>query len=155
LEDAENKAESIRRESLVEAKEEILKLRNEAEKELRERRNELQRSERRLIQKEESLDRKIEAIEKKEEAIIKKQNETSQIHEKVNELYSQQLAELERISSLTTEEAKEFLLNKIKDEIRHDAAVMIKEIETQAKEEAQKRAKEIISCAIQKCADDN
>jgi ribonuclease Y len=154
LEDAENKAESIRRESLVEAKEEILKLRNEAEKELRERRNELQRSERRLIQKEESLDRKIEAIEKKEEAIIKKQNETSQIHEKVNELYSQQLAELERISSLTTEEAKEFLLNKIKDEIRHDAAVMIKEIETQAKEEAQKRAKEIISCAIQKCAAD-
>ncbi len=154
MEDAENKAESIRRESLVEAKEEILKLRNEAEKELRERRNELQRSERRLIQKEESLDRKIEAIEKKEEAIIKKQNETSQIHEKVNELYSQQLAELERISSLTTEEAKEFLLNKIKDEIRHDAAVMIKEIETQAKEEAQKRAKEIISCAIQKCAAD-
>ena len=154
MEDAENKAESIRRDSLVEAKEEILKLRNEAEKELRERRNELQRSERRLIQKEESLDRKIEAIEKKEEAIIKKQNETSQIHEKVNELYSQQLAELERISSLTTEEAKEFLLNKIKDEIRHDAAVMIKEIETQAKEEAQKRAKEIISCAIQKCAAD-
>jgi ribonuclease Y len=154
LEDADNKAESIRRESLVEAKEEILKLRNEAEKELRERRNELQRSERRLIQKEESFDRKIEAIEKKEEAITKKQNETSQIHEKVKELYSQQLAELERISALTIEEAKEFLLNKIKDEIRHDAAVMIKEIETQAKEEAQKRAKEIISCAIQKCAAD-
>ncbi|HHY70983.1 MAG TPA: ribonuclease Y [Thermoanaerobacterales bacterium] len=154
LEDAENKAESIKRESLVEAKEEILKLRNEAEKEQRERRNELQRSERRLIQKEESLDRKIEAIEKKEDNISKKQNEINQIHEKVNELYLQQLAELERISALTTEEAKDFLLNKIKDEIRHDAAVMIKEIETQAKEEAQKRSKEIISCAIQKCAAD-
>lgn len=154
IEDAENKAESIKRESLIEAKEEILKLKNEAEKEQRERRNELQRSERRLIQKEESLDRKLESIEKKEEAISKKQNEINQIHEKVNELYSQQLAELERISSLTTEEAKELLLNKVKDEIRHDAAIMIKEIETQAKEEAQKRAKEIISCAIQKCAAD-
>ncbi|WP_041591429.1 ribonuclease Y [Tepidanaerobacter acetatoxydans] len=154
VEDAENKAESIKREALVEAKEEILKLKNEAEKELRERRNELQRSERRLIQKEEGIDKKIEAIEKKEEAITKKQNEISQIHEKVNELYSQQIAELERISSLTTEEAKEFLLNKVKDEIRHDAAIMIKEIETQAKEEAQKRAKEIISYAIQKCAVD-
>lgn len=132
----------------------MLKLRNEAEKDLRERRNELQRSERRLIQKEESLDRKIEAIEKKEDAISRKQNETTQVHEKVNELYSQQLAELERISGLTTEEAKDFLLSKIKDEIRHDAAMMIKEIETQAKEEAQKRAKEIISCAIQKCAAD-
>nr|WP_296970672.1 ribonuclease Y [Tepidanaerobacter sp. EBM-38] len=154
VEDAENKAESIKREALVEAKEEILKLKNEAEKELRERRNELQRSERRLIQKEEGIDKKIEAIEKKEEAVTKKQNEISQIHEKVNELYSQQIAELERISSLTTEEAKEFLLNKIKDEIRHDAAIMIKEIETQAKEEAQKRAKEIISYAIQKCAVD-
>ncbi|WP_213975656.1 ribonuclease Y [Tepidanaerobacter acetatoxydans] len=154
VEDAENKAESIKREVLVEAKEEILKLKNEAEKELRDRRNELQRSERRLIQKEEGIDKKIEAIEKKEEAITKKQNEISQIHEKVNELYSQQIAELERISSLTTEEAKEFLLNKVKDEIRHDAAIMIKEIETQAKEEAQKRAKEIISYAIQKCAVD-
>ncbi|MGI6425980.1 MAG: ribonuclease Y [Tepidanaerobacteraceae bacterium] len=155
LEEAEKKAESIKRESLVEAKEEILKLRNEAEKEQRERRSELQRSERRLIQKEESLDRKIDALEKKEETLSKKQNEINQIHEKVNKLYSQQLAELERISSFTTEEAKEFLLNKIKDEIRHDAAIMIKEIETQAKEEAQKRAKEIVSCAIQKCAADH
>jgi len=154
IDDAENKAESIKRESLIEAKEEILKLKNEAEKEQRERRNELQRSERRLIQKEESLDRKLESIEKKEEAITKKQNEINQLHEKINELYSQQLAELERISALTTDEAKELLLNKVKDEIRHDAAIMIKEIESQAKEEAQKRAKEIISCAIQKCAAD-
>ncbi len=154
MEDAENKAESIKRESIIEAKEEILKLRNESEKEQRERRNELQRSERRLIQKEESLDRKIDFIEKKEDIISKKQNEINQTYEKVNELYLQQLTELERISTLTTDEAKEFLLNKVKDEIRHDAAVMIKEIETQAKEEAQKRSNEIIACAIQKYAAD-
>jgi ribonuclease Y len=155
IEDAENKAESIKRESVIEAKEEILKLKNEAEKEQRERRNELQRTERRLIQKEEALDRKLESIEKKEEAISKKQNEINQLHEKINDLYSQQIAELERISALTTDEAKELLLNKVKDEIRHDAAIMIKEIESQAKEEAQKRAREIISCAIQKCAADH
>ncbi|HHV83594.1 MULTISPECIES: ribonuclease Y [Tepidanaerobacter] len=154
LEDAEIKAESIKREALVEAKEEILKLKNDAERELRDRRNELQRSERRLIQKEESLDKKMESIEKKEELVVKKQAEINQLHEKVNELYMKQIAELERISSMTTEEAKEFLLNKVKDEVRHDAAIMIKEIEAQAKEEAQKRAKEIISYAIQKCAVD-
>lgn len=154
IDDAEDKAESIKREALIEAKEEILKLRNEAEKELRERRNELQRSERRLIQKEESLDRKIESIERKEETLSKKQNEINQTSDKVEKLYSQQLTELERISALTTEEAKEILLTKVRDEIRHDAAMMIKETETQAKEEAQKRAKEIISCAIQKCAAD-
>lgn len=154
LEEAQNKAESIKREALVEAKEEILKLKNESERELRERRNELQRSERRLVQKEESLDRKMDSIEKREEAISRKEDEINQIHEKVNELYSQQLAELQRISNMTTEEAKEYLLNKVKDEIRHDAAMMIKEIETQAKEEAQKRAREIISYAIQKCAAD-
>jgi ribonuclease Y len=154
IEEAEKKAESIKREALLEAKEEILKIKNDFEKELRERRNELQRAERRLVQKEESLDRKVEAIEKKEEAIAKKEADINQLHEKINELYSRQLAELERISGLTSEEAKEFLLNKIKDEIRHDAAMMIKEIETQAKEEAQKRAREIISYAIQKCAAD-
>lgn len=154
LEDAEIKAESIKREALVEAKEEILKLKNDAERELRDRRNELQRSERRLIQKEESIDKKMESIEKKEELVVKKQAEINQLHEKVNELYMKQIAELERISSMTTEEAKEFLLNKVKDEVRHDAAIMIKEIEAQAKEEAQKRAKEIISYAIQKCAVD-
>ncbi len=154
IEEAEKKAESIKREALLEAKEEILKIKNDFEKEVRERRNELQRAERRLVQKEESLDRKVEAIEKKEEAIAKKEADINQLHEKINELYSRQVAELERISGLTSEEAKEFLLNKIKDEIRHDAAMMIKEIETQAKEEAQKRAREIISYAIQKCAAD-
>jgi ribonuclease Y len=155
IDDAKQKAESLKREALVEAKEEILKLKNESEKELRERRNELQRSERRLIQKEESLDRKIESNERKEEAISKKQIEINKTYESINELYKNQLKELERISGLTSDEAKQFLLNKIKDEIRHEAAMMIKEIENQAKEEAQKRAKDIISYSIQKCAADH
>ena len=152
LEEAEKKAESMKREALVEAKEEILKQKNEAEREIRERRNELQRSERRLLQKEEALERKMDSLEKKEESIAKREVETNQLHEKIKALYETQTAELERISGLTTEQAKEFLLNKIKDEIRHDAAIMIKEIENQAKEEAQKRAREITSYAIQKCA---
>ena len=155
IDDAKQKAESLKREALVEAKEEILKLKNESEKELRERRNELQRSERRLIQKEESLDRKIESNERKEEAISKKQIEINKTYESINELYKNQLKELERISGLTSDEAKQFLLNKIKDEIRHEAAMMIKEIENQAKEEAQKRAKDIISYSIQECAADH
>jgi len=152
LEEAEKKAESMKREALIEAKEEILKQKNESEREIRERRNELQRSERRLLQKEEALERKMESLEKKEELITKKESEINQLHEKIMALYQAQTAELERISGLTTEQAKEFLLNKIKDEIRHDAAIMIKEIENQAKEEAQKRAREITSYAIQKCA---
>jgi len=152
LEEAEKKAESMKREALVEAKEEILKQKNEAEREIRERRNELQRSERRLLQKEEALERKMDSLEKKEESIAKREVETNQLHEKIKALYETQTAELERISGFTTEQAKEFLLNKIKDEIRHDAAIMIKEIENQAKEEAQKRAREITSYAIQKCA---
>lgn len=129
-----------------------MKLKNDFEKDLKERRNELQRSERRLVQKEEALERKADLIEKKEEAIAKKEAEINKLYEQVNELYKKQVSELERISGMTSEEAREFLLNKIKEEIRHEAAMMIKEIETQAKEEAQKRAKEIISYAIQKCA---
>lgn len=152
--EAENKAEALKREALVEAKEEILKLRNEAEKELRERRIELQRSERRLVQKEEVLDRKMEAIEKKDEIIGKKETDINQLHEKAKELFQKQLVELERISGLTSDEAKDYLLSRIRDQIRHEAAVMIKETEAQAKEEAQKRAREIISHAIQKFAAD-
>lgn len=154
LEDAKLKSETKKREAILEAKEEILKLKNEFEKEQRDRRNETQRSERRLIQKEESLDRKMEALERKEMAISKKDTEIADLYEKTNEVYSQQVKELERISNLTTDEAKDFLLNKVKEQIRHESAIMIKEIETQAKEEANKRAKEIISYAIQKCAAD-
>lgn len=152
IEEAKRKAESIKREALVEAKEEILILKNDAEKEFRERRNEIQRSERRLFQKEESLDRKAEALERKNELLSKKEDNIKKLHEKTNKLYSEQIAELERISGLTTEEAKQYLLNKVRDEVRHEAAIMIKEMEAQAKEEGQKKAKEIITYAIQKCA---
>lgn len=131
-----------------------MKLKNDFERELKERRNELQRSERRLFQKEEALERKAEMLEKKEDAIAKKEAEVNKLFEQANELYKKQLSELERISGMTSEEAKDYLLNKIKEEVRHEAAMMIKEIETQAREEAQKRAKEIISYAIQKCAAD-
>ncbi|KXG76895.1 Ribonuclease Y [Fervidicola ferrireducens] len=131
-----------------------MKLKNDFERELKERRNELQRSERRLFQKEEALERKAEMLEKKEDAIAKKEVEVNKLFEQANELYKKQLSELERISGMTSEEAKDYLLNKIKEEVRHEAAMMIKEIETQAREEAQKRAKEIISYAIQKCAAD-
>ncbi|MGB9840381.1 Rnase Y domain-containing protein, partial [Thermovenabulum sp.] len=154
ISDAQLKAESLKKEALIEAKEEILKQKNEFEKELKERRNELQRTERRLQQKEEALDRKAEVLEKKEESVAKKEQEINRLNEKVKELFNTQVAELERISGMTTEEAKEYLLNKVRDEIRHEMAMMIKEIETQAKEEAQKKAKEIISYAIQKCAPD-
>lgn len=154
ISDAQIKAESLKKEALIEAKEEILRQKNEFERELKERRNELQRTERRLQQKEEALDRKAEALEKKEEMVAKKEQEVNRLNEKVTELYNTQVAELERISGMTTEEAKEYLLNKVKEEIRHEMAMMIKEIEMQAKEEAQKKAKEIISYAIQKCAPD-
>ncbi|MGB9813583.1 MAG: ribonuclease Y [Thermovenabulum sp.] len=154
ISDAQIKAESLKKEALIEAKEEILRQKNEFERELKERRNELQRTERRLQQKEEALDRKAEALEKKEEMVAKKEQEVNRLNEKVTELYNTQVAELERISGMTTEEAKEYLLNKVKEEIRHEMAMMIKEIEIQAKEEAQKKAKEIISYAIQKCAPD-
>lgn len=154
LEEAELKSETKKREAILEAKEDILKLKNEFEREQRERRNETQRSERRLIQKEESLDRKMDALERKEISISKKDAEIAELHEKTNEVFNMQVKELERIANLTTDEAKEFLLGKVKEEIRHESAIMIKEIETQAKEEANKRAKEIVSYAIQKCAAD-
>jgi len=154
LKEAQEKAESIKREAIVEAKEEILRLKNDSERELKERRNELQRAERRLFQKEEALERKAEMLEKKEDAVAKKEAEANKLFEQANELYKKQLSELERISGMTSEEAKEYLLNKVREEIRHETAMMIKEIETQAKEEAQKKAREIISYAIQKCAAD-
>ncbi|MDS1029045.1 ribonuclease Y [Bacillota bacterium LX-D] len=155
VEDAEKEAEAKKRESILEAKEEVHKLRNEVEREHRERRNELQRLERRLIQKEESLDRKGEALERKEEVNHKREQELEKIKASVNELYNQQVTELERISNLTTEEARELLLSNVEEEIKHETALMIKEIESQAKEEGEKRARDIITFAIQRCAADH
>lgn len=155
VEDAERSAEAKKREAVLEAKEESLKFRNEVEKENRERRNELQRLERRLTQKEETLDRKSESMERKEENLNHKEEEIEVVRNKINELYGKQVSELERVSGLTSEEAKQILLSNIEDEIKHEAAMMIKEIETQAKEEGDKRARNIISLAIQRCAADH
>ncbi len=155
IEEAEKTAEAKKREAVLEAKEEVLKFRNEVEKEQRERRNELQRMERRLTQKEESLDKKIEAIERKEEFLSHKEEEIEKVRTQLKELHSKQLEELERLSGLTSEEAREILLANIEEEIKHEAAMLIKEIETQAKEEGEKKARDIISQAIQRCAADH
>lgn len=153
--DAEKDAESKKREAILEAKEEVHKLRTELERETRERRSELQRIERRLLLREETLDKKVETLEQKEQGLNKKQEEVQKLQDEVSELYKKQLVELERLSGLTSEEAKELLLNDIRKEIKHEAAMMIKDIETKAREEADKRAKEVIAYAIQRCAADH
>jgi len=155
VEDAVKTAENKKRESLLSAKEEIIKSRNEAEKELKERRAEISRQERRLQQKEEALDKKTESLEKKDETLNRKIKEADEEKEKVAGIHKAQIETLERLSGLTAEEAKEYLLRNVEDEVRHEAAIMIKEIETQAKEEADKRAKNIISAGIQRCAADH
>ncbi|NLO88939.1 MAG: ribonuclease Y [Clostridia bacterium] len=155
LEQAEKEAEARKRELLLEAKEEVHALRNELERETKERRNELQRLEKRLVNKEEQLDKKSETIERKEELLHKKQQELDNLRAKLEEQYAKQLEELEKLSGLTSEEAKEILLAKVEQEMKHEMAALIKEIETKAKEEADKRAKEIITTAIQRCAADH
>lgn len=155
VDDAEKSAEAKKREAILEAKEEVLKLRNEVEKENRERRSELQRQERRLVQKEESLERKMEGLERKEDALSKKEDEIVQVKGQLSKLHEKQLAELERLSGLSSEEAKGILLANVESEIRHETAMMIKDIELHAKEEADKRAREIVSLAIQRCAADH
>ncbi|MFY9285306.1 MAG: ribonuclease Y [Tissierellaceae bacterium] len=155
IEDAKKNAESYKREAILEAKDEIHKLRTEAERENRERRNEVQRLERRVIKKEESVDRKLDSIEKKEETIAKKIKQLEEKEATINSLHEQQIKELEKLSGLTSEEAKTILLDGVKREISHETAVMIKEMEQQAKLEAEKNAKEIITMAIQRCAADH
>ena len=154
FEEAQKDAEAKKREAILEAKEEIHAMRSEAERENRERRNEMQRLERRLLQKEETLDRKLESLEKREETLLKKDQELSQLRGQLNELMEKQTAELERISGLTTEEARELLLNNVREEVKREAAMIIKEAEAQARETAEKRAREIVTTAIQKCAAD-
>jgi len=155
LEEAERSGQAKKKEALVEAKEEIHKLRVELDRDTKERRSELQRLERRLVQKEENLDRKIDSLEKKEEILSRKEAELDKSQEKINDLHARQLAELERISGLTSEEARTMLLASAQEEIKHETAMMIKELEQQAKEEADKKAREIISLAIQRCAADH
>ena len=153
--DAENRSESMKKEAILEAKEEAHRLRSEAERDARERRAEIQRSERRLIQKEESMDRKLENIERKEESITQKEQAIINRQKELELVIAKQMEELERISGYTSEEAKTILLANTEKEVRHEASVMIKEIETKAKEEADKKAKYIITGAIQRCAADH
>ena len=153
--EAEKTAESKKKEAILAAKVEVHKLRNDFEKESRDRRNEIQRLERRIIQREESLDKKSDLLEKKEENLNKKQQELSELEENIQELYTKQREELERLSGLTSEQAKEILLEEVNKEIKHETAMMIKEVEAKAKEEADKKAREIITYAIQRCAADH
>lgn len=155
IEDAQKDAEAKKREAILEAKEEVHKLRNELERESKDRRNELQRLERRLVQKEESLDKKIDSIEKKEEFLQKKENEVEDIRRELLEASERQKEELEKISGMTSEEAKQILLGNVEKEIKHEMAILIKDLENQAREEADKKAKEIISLSIQRCAADH
>ncbi|PVX27152.1 MAG: ribonuclease Y [Candidatus Bathyarchaeum sp.] len=152
--EARKAAETAKKEKLLEAKEELHTLRADLEQETRERRGELQRLERRNLQKEETLDKKTAAIEKKDEKLNTKMKQLEGREQAVEKLYQDQLDELERISGYTTEEAKHKLLTDVEKEIRHDAVVLVKEIENKAKEEAEKKAQEIIAIAVQKCAAD-
>ena len=148
-------AESKKREALLEAKEEILKAKNEYEREEKERRSDLQKQERRLQQKEENLDRKTENIERKEEQLSSKLSRLDATQAEAEALKQRQLEELERISGLTAEEAKSYLLQQLEEDVTHESAMKIKEIEARFKEEADTRAREIISLAIQRCAADH
>lgn len=154
IKEAEETIDAKKKESLLEAKDEIHRMRTDMERETKERRNDLQRQERRLVQKEENLDRKLEAFEKKEENLTVKESRLNAAQEKVDAIYQRQLQELERLSGLSSEEAKQELLASVRDDVQHDTAVMIKEMEQQAKDEADKKAREIISLAIQRCAAD-
>jgi ribonuclease Y len=147
--------EGKKRELLLQAKEEIHRSRLELDRDIKERRSEIQRSERRLVQKEESLDKKVEVLEQKEELLNKKNKEVQLAQEKVEELQKQQLEELERISGLTIEDAKQYLIRSVEDEVKHEIAIMVKELEAKAKEEADMIARDIVATAIQKCAADH
>ncbi len=155
VEDAEKNAETARKELLLEAKEEVHKLRNELEKESRERRNELQRTERRLIQKEEVLDKKSESLENKDEKLTKKLKELDSKEQEINDLYQKEVDKLEELSGLTSEQARQLLLSNIERQTKYEAAIMIKDIESKAREEAEKKSREIIAYSIQKCAADH
>ncbi|ELC8441554.1 ribonuclease Y [Clostridium perfringens] len=155
LEEAKKAAESTKKEAILEAKEEVHKLRSDLDKETRDRRNEIQRFERRLIQREESLDKKSEMLEKREDSMNKKSIEIQGLEERVQSLYGEQRAELERISNLSSEDARTLLLDEVRKEIKHESAMLIKELETKAKEEADKKSREIITTAIQRCAADH
>ena len=155
IDDAVKTAEAKKKESLLEIKEESIRNKNELEKETKERRAELQRYEKRVLSKEEALDKKADAIEKREAGFTAQEEQLRQREAKVEALSRQRVQELERISGLTSEQAKEYLLKTVEEDVKHDTAKMVKELEAQAKEEADKKAKEYVVTAIQRCAADH
>ena len=155
IDDALKNAEATKKEALLEVKEESIRTKNELEKETKERRAELQRYEKRVLSKEEALDKRADALTQRETSFTQKEEQMKQREAKVEELSQQRVQELERISGLTSEQAKEYLLKTVEEDVKHDTAKLIKELETQAKEEAGKKAKEYVVTAIQKCAADH
>ena len=155
VEEGEKTADTLKKEVLIEAKEKIIKEKNEFEKELRERRNEVTRLERRVAQREETLDKKVESYERKEEVLRTKIKEQEDLMAKAEEIRQQQLTKLEAIAGLSREEAKDELVRQIEDDAKHEAVMKIVEIESQLKEDADRKAREIISLAIQRCASDH
>lgn len=155
IDEAVKTAETKKREAMLEAKEESIRMKNDLDKEVKERRAEIGRSERRVVQKEENLDRKLEAIEKREAGFAAKEEEINKQKARVAKLNEERLQELERISGLTSEQAKEYLLKTVEEDVKLDTAKLIKEMEHKAKEEADKKAKDYMVTAIQKCAADH
>ena len=155
IDEALKSAEAKKKEALLEAKEENLKAKNELDKEIKERRAEVQRYEKRVLNKEEAIERKSESLEKKENSLKNKEEKLAEAQTKVDELSEKRVQELERISGLTSEQAKEYLLKTVEEEVKIETAKLVKELESQAKEEADKKAKEIVVNAIQKCATDH
>ncbi len=155
VEDASREAEAKKKEALIEAKEEILRSKNEADREIKERRNEVSRLERRITQKEETLDRKTEALERKDEQLNKKLQENDQLREEIKAVLAEHTATLERLSGITAEEAKDELISRMESEVKHELAQRLDELESQFKEEADDRARNILSLAIQRCAADH
>ena len=155
IDEAVKAAETKKREALLEVKEESIKTKNELDKEIKDRRSEIQRNERRVEQKEFNLDKKLEAIERREQSFAAKEEEIKRQKAEVAKLNEERIQELERISGLTSEQAKEYLLKTVEEDVKLDTAKLIKEMEHQAKEEAGKKAKEYVVNAIQKCAADH
>ena len=155
LEDAQRKADEKKKETILEAKEEVLRLKTELDRECRDRRAEVQRSERRILQREESLDKKQDALEKREDSLTQKQADLQKQQEDLDAGEQKQMQELERIAGMTQDEACHMLVTRIQKDAYHDAAAMVREIETRAREEGEKKARNIIALAIQKCAADH
>ena len=155
LDEATRKAEDKKKEAVLEAKEEVIRLKNELDKEVRDRRSEVTRLERRVNQREEQLDKKLDNLETREEQLNEKYREAERLETEAQEMHSRQLQELERVANMTSDEAKNILIDRVQKDAYHDAAVMVREIEARAKEEADKKARDIISTAIQKCAADH